>query len=150
MKKRTHHPDQMGFEACVEKAANALVGMDRHCLVKDPGNFAFSEFGRWIRNNCGLWAYGTDLCVADIVREYKAGRLKSENLDRNRFVHPELPFDLDNVSMDPGIVGVTLKNGKTKKTRSRIDNTLAHPDNCSAVIIEAVVERVRNESGQRG
>ena len=86
-----------------------------------------STLGRWIRNECGLWKHGTDRCVADIVREYKAGRLTSIYLDENRFTHPELSFDLKNTDGRGSVY---------------IDCTLAHPDNCSVIIVEVILQRL--------
>jgi hypothetical protein len=86
-----------------------------------------STLGRWIRNECGLWKHGADRCVADIVREYKAGRLTSIYLDENRFTHPELSFDLKNTDGRGSV---------------HIDSTLAHPDNCSVIIVEVILQRL--------
>jgi len=88
------------------------------------------QLGRWIRNQCGLWEHGTDKCVADIVTEYKAGKLKSYYLDDNLFSHPDIPTYSE------------------KPTDGEVDHTLAHPDNCSAVIVEAVLNKLDPKYGR--
>lgn len=142
MKRKKHNPKQWSFERCIEFAINGLGEEDRKALIEGMHFDWHSTFGRWIRNECGLWKHGTDRCVADIVQEYKAGRLTSKYLDENRFTHHELPFDLMNIDNNP--VWTTTGTTGRIKILNRVDCTLVHPDNCSAVIIETVIQRLRD------
>lgn len=130
MKRQTHNPKQWTLEQCIEHIIKGLQPDDAATLIAAGGESVLwqVELGRWIRNSCGLWEHGTDQVVGDIIRAYKSGRLKSTWLDENRFVHPQIPFDLSN----------------TKNMPTFVDCQLTHPDNCSAVIIEAVIQRLRN------
>lgn len=117
---------QWGFARCVEHAFRALPESEHEPILEDPR--AQMEYGRWIRNTCGLWEFGTNVCAAEIAREYTEGRLKSKLLDENRFDYPGIPFKIEN-------------------TRERVDEadySLMHPDNCSAIIMEAVFTRIRD------
>ncbi len=132
MKRRQFNQEQLTFEECISHTMAALLLNKEEREFLRSGEYGgpamlHSTMGRWIRNECGLWKHGTDRCVADIVREYKAGRLSSVYLDANQFTHSELPFDLKNT------------NGRGSV---HIDNTLAHPDNCSAIITEVILQRV--------
>lgn len=127
MKRKRLNPEQWSLERCVEYTVKALGDEDRKALIDGIHFDWHSSLGRWIRNNCGLWKLGTNRCVDDIVREYKSGKLSSKYLDDNQFTHSQLFFD--------------LKNTDTKTIR-KIDCTLEHPDNCSAVIIEVVIQRL--------
>jgi hypothetical protein len=121
MKNKKFKKEQLSLKQCVTHTLKEIRKQDLHEVSKFN-----NELGRWIRNQCGLWEHGTDRCVADIVTEFKAGRLKSVYLSDNIFTHPELPFDLNNI----------------KRMDVPTDNTLAHPDNCSAVIIEAILQKM--------
>ena len=130
MKRRQFDQKQLTFEECISHTMAALDDEEReHLRSGDFGGPAMlhESLGRWIRNECGLWEHGTDRCVADIVREYKAGRLTSIYLDANQFVHPELSFDLKNTG---------------GRSSVHIDSTLIHPDNCSAIIMEVILQRL--------
>ena len=130
MKRRRFDQKQLTFEECISHTMAALDDETRTYLRSEEGGgpaMLHETLGRWIRNECGLWKHGTDRCVADIVREYKAGRLASIYLDANRFTHPELPFDLKNADGRGSV---------------HIDCTLVHPDNCSAIIMEVILQRL--------
>ena len=130
MKRRRFNQEQLTLEECISHTMAALDDEERkHLRSGESGGPAIlhSTLGRWIRNECGLWKHGADRCVADIVREYKAGRLASIYLDANRFTHPELPFYLKNTDGRGSV---------------HIDCTLAHPDNCSTIITEIILQRL--------
>ncbi len=130
MKNKKFKKEQLSLEQCVKLFLDALDKEDSKNLVLQRIHDV--EYGRWIRNECGLWEHGTERCVADIVTEYKAGRLKSVYLDNNLFTHPQIPFDLKNI----------------QRMDVPVDSTLAHPDNCSAVIIEAVLQKMDPNYGR--
>jgi len=128
--------DQWTLEECITHTINAMNNKDVKFLreasrQRRAALNLHNTMGRWIRNECALWEHGTNKVVADIVREYKAGNLRSESLDRNEFTHEELPFDLAN----------------TREIAIQVDCELSHADNCSSVIIEAIVQRIRDERG---
>jgi len=118
-------PEQWSLEQCITHGLNGLDEATRDHFRKNPEYH--DEFGRWLRNNCGLWQHGTAQCVADIVHEYRAGRLASKYLDENTFTHVDLPFDFGNTPRASGA-----------------DNQLVHPDNCSAVIVEQIFQRLHD------
>ena len=106
----------------------------------------YTLFGRWIRNNCGLWKHGTDRVAHDIVEAFKAGELQSPSLVSSRFWHRELPFDLGKTRKAEYLWMATKEEGNVMNTKEvRVDNSLLHPDNCSAVIMEAVIAKLKNE-----
>jgi len=119
---------QWSLEQCVDHALRALTDETTREAVRTGDWYTSMEFGRWIRNTCGLWEHGTDRCVADIVREYNEGNLISDYLDDNVFHHKGLAFSLENTSSETGA-----------------DSSLGHPDNCSAVIMEIIVQRLNND-----
>jgi hypothetical protein len=130
MKRKRFNQEQLTFEECISCVMSSLNEGERARLRSEEYGcpaMLHETLGRWIRNECGLWKHGTDRCVADIVREYKAGRLTSIYLDANRFTHPELPFDLKNTEGRGSI---------------HIDSTLIHPDNCSVIIVEIILQRL--------
>jgi hypothetical protein len=128
MKRKKTNPNQRSFEECVQFTIAALGNEDRQALIDGIYFDWHNTLGRWIRNNCKLWEYGTKRCVDDIVREYKAGRLTSKYLDENSFTHPELAFDMEHIP----------------RNSFNVDRTLAHPDNCSGIIIQTIVQRLRD------
>jgi hypothetical protein len=144
MKRKKANPEQWEFERCVEFIINALGSEDSQALIDGVHFDWHSTLGRWIRNECDLWKHGTERCVDDIVREYKAGRLINKDLDNNRFTHHGLAFDLKNISS--GIIWSSLPSPKnpTGKTVVRADCSLAHPDNCSSIIIDTIIQRLRD------
>ena len=151
MKRKSTNPNQWTLERCINFTLEALSDEDREMLrtasAKKRAEYNLhNTMGRWIRNECKLWEHGTDKVVEDIIREYKEGRLRSEYLDANQFVHPDLPFDIMKTPRTPLLVGMmyNAKNQKSRKVKTRPDNSLLHPDNCSGVIIEAVVQRIQD------
>jgi len=87
------------------------------------------DLGRWIRNNCGLWEDGTDRVVADIVRVHNTKKYFIQSLNDNKFVHPDIPFELKNA----------CPYGRT------FARDLSLPDNCSSVIIEILIDILKDE-----
>lgn len=103
-------------------------------------------FGRWIRNQCGLWTEGTDRLAHDIVEGYKRGEIRSEYLDEGTFHHQDLPFDLKNTKGSGLMWEATKKEKGVMNTKQvRVDCSLLHPDNCSAVVMEIVIRKLRDE-----
>ena len=152
MKRPTSNPNQWSFEAIVADVLRALNDEDKEFLrTASEGRRAeyglHNTLGRWIRNVFGLWEHGTERCVEGILEAYNSGDLDSPSLRENRFTHPKLPFDLLNTRREDIFTSVQIDTDSGKKTRVKTvaDTSLNHPDNCSAVIIEAVVQRLRDE-----
>lgn len=152
MKRPTLNPKQWSFEAIVVDVLRALGDEDKEFLrTASEGKRAeyglHNSMGRWIRNVFGLWEHGTERCVEGIIEAYNRGELDSPSLRANRFTHPKLSFDLLNTRKEDIFVGVEIDTdtGKRKRVKTVADTSLLHPDNCSAVIIEAVVQRLRDE-----
>ena len=117
--------EQWGLEQCI---MHGLLGLDEAAQNYFRENPEYDdEFGRWIRNSCKLWEHGTAKCVADIIQAYRAGRITSKHLDDHDFVHPDLPHEMEDY---------------TRMTN--VDYKLTHPDNCSAVIVEQIFQRLHD------
>jgi hypothetical protein len=127
MSNKNIKPEQLSLDECVTLTRAAISAED----LPNLSEFT-NDLGRWIRNQCGLWEHGTDKCVADIVTEFNAGRLGSVYLRDGIFTHPELPDD----------------SSKVAEEDMEVDRTLAHPDNCSAVIVEAILSKMDPEYGR--
>jgi hypothetical protein len=144
MKRKKINPEQWEFERCVEFTISALGSEDRQALIDGIPFDWHSTLGRWIRNNCGLWKHGTDRCVVGIVQEYNTGRLVNKDLDNNRFTHPGIAFKLENTTSDTVWFSLPTPKNPSGKTSTRVDNSLTHPDNCSSIIIDTIIQRLRD------
>lgn len=122
MKDNKITPEQWGLEQCVTHALNALDEETRD-YFRENSEYN-DEFGRWIRNNCGLWEHGANKCAAEIVQAYLTDQITSKYLDEDTFIHPDLSFD--------------------GEIRDDVDSRLTHPDNCSAIIVEQVFKRLHD------
>ncbi len=130
MKRKRFPPNQLSLNECLKHIRNAC-SLDTLDMIRRTSSVTHlhDDLGRWMRNNCGLWEDGTDRVVADIIVAYKEKRYHIPHLHTNKFVHPELPFDLKNAH----------RYGNT------FHRELFHPDNCSCVIIEILISILKEE-----
>ena len=96
-----------------------------------------NDFGRWIRNNCKLWEHGTDKVVEDIIDLFWTGQCYMPALEFNRLFHPDIPVRYQNIMRL--LEGAHYAHG--------VDYSLNHPDNCSSIIIELVLDKLYKEHG---
>ena len=129
MKRKRFPPNQFSLDDCFKCIRNACSPNTLRTICWSSPYVLHDDLGLWIRNNCGLWAYGTDLVVADIVIAYHAKKYQIPSLNDNTYVHPDIPFDLAHAHPHGGTV----------------NRELSHPDNCSAIIIEILIDILKNE-----
>ena len=104
----------MDFKECLEYIDSTISDGDRAYFIKTKRNDTISlhhSFGRWIRNNCGLWEENG---LVDIQKDIKRIRNNDVRIDACEYLEEE---------------GKKSKNIGT-------DYSLDHPDNVSSVIIE--------------
>ena len=130
MKRKRFAPNQLSLDECLTSIRDAC-SLDTLDMIRRSSSVTHlhDDLGRWIRNNCGLWEDGTDRAVVDIIAAYQGKKYHIASLDKNRFVHPNLPFELVHAC----------------SYGQQIDRKLAHPDNCSSVIIEIFIGILKNE-----
>ena len=129
MKRKRFPQDQLSLRACLKRIRDACDSNTLDMIHRTDPVALHDDLGRWIRNNCGLWKDGTEYVVADIITAYKDKTYHIESLDNYKFVHPDLPFDLAHA----------CPYGRS------CDRKLEHPDNCSNVIIEILIDILKKE-----
>ena len=129
MKRKRFPPNQLSLCACLKRIRDACDSNTLDMIRCTDAVALHDDLGRWIRNYCGLWKDGTDHVVADIITAYRDKKYHIESLDNCEVVHPDLPFDLKRACPHGGT----------------FDRKLTHPDNCSSVIIEILIDILKKE-----
>jgi len=128
MKRKRFPPNQLSLDECLKRIRDAC-SLDTLDMIRRTYVYALhDDLGRWIRNNCGLWKDGTDRVVADIVTVHNMKKYHISSLNKNDYVHPDISFEL-----------------KHAPCGSTVDRNLSHPDNCSGVIIEILIDILKDE-----
>lgn len=96
-----------------------------------------NNFGRWIRNNCGLWKFGVDRVVHDIITKYESGAISPASLVDGTVAYQPYFLSAKEVAE---LIGCG----------SDVDHRLSHPDNCSWVIIEIFLAEMQKEHEPNG
>jgi hypothetical protein len=129
MKRKRFPPKQLSLDECLKRIRD-ICSTDTLDMIRRTSPIPLhDDLGRWIRNNCGLWEDGTERVIADIVQVHNTKKYFIQSLNDNKFVHPDISFDLKNA----------CPHGRT------FDRELSHPDNCSSVIIEIFIAILKDE-----
>ncbi len=115
----------MNLLAALNAIDKAVSEEDRKYIAKmRPGDLItlHFSFGRWIRNECGLWSEGTENILTDIKKLYDSG-FESQVL-------------LDEVEL----------RLLSEKNNTESDDSLEHPDNLSFLIIRLYHELINNKT----
>lgn len=123
------NPSQWGFSACLKYCLDNIPKEDQQRITRMHDGELHPTLGRWIRNNCKLWEFGTDRAVDDAIHLFKSGIINPKSLRTGELIHPELEVTLDQAH---------------QRIRG-VDYSLNHPDNISGIITETLQAIIKGD-----